>query len=183
MTVSTCTYVLAAICVSLASSVLLGVVSVAEPQNGGSQDEMSAATARKEIGAMYERWGRARVTFDEETIEAMLDDEFYVLLDDRRISWEEFVKMALRKMPDRKLIRFDADVLTVQRAEDGWTVVITEKLEVEFTDAEGKTQNAYSFWVTRDGCHKEGEKWMVTYSEAIGYENWRTGEQPPFKDW
>ena len=178
MTMFTRTYVLTAVYVALASSMLLGVVSAV-----GLQDEMSVATAREEIGAMYERWGRARVSFDQETVEAMLDDAFYVLLDDRRISREEFVNMVLRKIPDRQLIRFDADVLTVQRAEDGWTVVITEKLEVELTDDEGTTHKRYSFWVTRDGCRKEGDKWMVTYSEAIGYENWRTGKRPPFKDW
>ncbi len=178
MTVSTCTYVLTAVCVVLASSMLLGVVSAVGPP-----DEMSAATARAEIEAMYKRWGRARVSLDEETIEAMLDDAFYVLIDDRRISREEFVKMVLRKIPTRQLTRFDTDVLTVQRAADGWTVVITEKLEVEVTDAEGKTHTRYSFWVTRDGCRKEGDTWMGTYSEAIGYENWRTGKPPPIKDW
>ncbi len=178
MTVSTRTYVLTAVCVALASSMLLGVVSAV-----GSPDEMSAATARQEIEAMYKRWDRARVSLDEKTIEAMLDDAFYVLIDERRIAREEFVNMILRTIPNRQLTRFDTHVLTVQRAADGWTVVLTEKLEVEFTDAEGQTHKRYSFWVTRDGCRKEGDTWMATYSEAIGYENWRTGKPPPFKDW
>jgi len=73
--------------------------------------------------------------------------------------------------------------LTLQEDGDDWTVVISEKLEVDFVDEHGKAQKGYSFWITRDGCRKTGDRWQVTYSEAIGYEKWRPGTRPPFRDW
>jgi hypothetical protein len=166
-----------AVCIALTASVL----AVVPPT--GTQDKLTTRAAREAIVALYAQWGRARVSFDEETIETILDPNFYVLLDGRRISREEFVTMILRKSPDRQLTRFDVDVLTVQQADDGWTAVISEKLEIAITDDDGSIQKAYSFWVTRDGFRRKGDRWFVSFSEAIGYENWRRGERPPFKDW
>ena len=119
----------------------------------------------------------------EETFEAMLDAAFYVVVDERRYSRDEFMTMILRKDSDRKLTRFDVNVLTVRKAEDGWTAVITEKIEVERTAEDGTVEKAYSLWVTRDGFRQDGDQWIVTYSEAIGYENWFAGTKPPFEDW
>ncbi len=82
-----------------------------------------------------------------------------------------------------KLTRFDTEILTVQPAGDGWTVVITEKLEFELQSAEGEPRKACSFWVTRDGCRQEGDRWLVTKSEAIGVVSWTPGTKPPFTDW
>lgn len=177
MITSTLTTLVSAAFVVLATSMLGVVPAVEQPE------EMSKQTAREEIGAMYEKWGQARISQDEKSIESMLAPAFYVILDDEKISREDFITMVLRKNPNFKITRFDAEVLTVQIAEEGWTVVITEKLEVEVTDADGNTQKAHSYWVTRDGCRKEGDKWIVTYSEAIGYERWPLGEKPPVKDW
>ena len=177
MTTSTLTVLMPAVCVALAASVLAVV-----PPNG-AQDKLTAGAAREEIVALYAQWGRARVSFDEEAIERMLDPEFYVLLDGRRISREEFVTMILRKSPDRQLTRFDVDVLTVQQDGDGWTAVISEKIEIAITAADGSIQKAYSFWVTRDGFRRKADRWVITSSEAIGYENWRGGQSPPFRNW
>ena len=85
MTTSLLNFLMPAACVALAASVLAVV-----PPNG-AQDKLTAGAAREEIVALYAKWGRARVSFDEEAIERMLDPEFYVLLDGRRISREEFV--------------------------------------------------------------------------------------------
>lgn len=120
---------------------------------------------------------------DEEAIESMLDPAFYVVVDERKYSRDEFLTMILQKRPNRTLTRFDAEVMTVRKVDDGWTVVITEKIEVEITSDDGTKQKAYSFWVTRDGFRKEGDQWIVTYSEAIGYENWLPGSKPPFENW
>ncbi len=121
MTISMLNSLMPVVFVALAASVL-----AVEPPTG-TQDKLTAGAAREEIVALYAQWGRARVSFDEKTIETILDPEFYVLLDGRRISREEFVMMILRKSPDRQLTRFDVDVLTVQQADDGWTAVIQRK--------------------------------------------------------
>jgi len=148
-----------------------------------SEDEMNSETARKEIGEMYKNWGKARVTLNEEIIEAILAPEFYVLLDGEKISRQQFISMILQKRPNVQITRFDSDILTVQKADDEWTVVITEKVEVEFTNDDGSKKKSYSYWVTRDGCVKQGGKWIVNYSEAIGYERWKPGNKPPLMDW
>ena len=41
----------------------------------------------------------------------------------------------------------------------------------------------YALWITKDGWKKIGDKWIITFSEAIGRENWWEGIKPPFKDW
>ena len=82
------------------------------------------------------------------------------------------------QMSGFKLLRFDATVLTVQRTQDGWVAIIHEKIERE--TPHGKE---YSLWITKDGWRKEGDKWVITFSEAAGWENWRDGEKPPFQDW
>ena len=123
------------------------------------------------------------MSVDKETIEKTLAPDFYVLLDGRKISREQFVSDITRDRSDSRLTRFDVEVLTVQPAEDGWTVVITEKIEVELAGVEEGPSKLNSLWITRDGWRKEDGQWLVTYSEAIGYENWMPGTKPPFEDW
>ena len=145
--------------------------------------ELTPTTARTAIGTMYGAWGRARVEMDKEKMESILAPEFYVLLDGRKISREKFISDISQERVGVRLTRFDTDILTVQSTEKGWTVVITEKLEFEVSRSGGEIQKACSFWVTRDGWRKEGDKWLVTFSEAIGHENWKPGTLPPLKDW
>ncbi len=71
-------------------------------------------------------------------------------------------------------------MLTVEPSADGWVAVIEEKLEYERADGKGK---AYSLWITRDGWKKVDNRWVVTFSEAVGSESWRDGAKPPFRDW
>ena len=137
------------------------------------------AEARAGVGAMYAEWGRARVAFDKDTVERILAPEFYVLLDGEKISRDRFVAMVTEKGKGR-LTRFDVEILTVQPTKDAWTVVLAEKVEYEIPGREGKV---YSYWVTRDGCRKKDEQWLVTYSEATGYETWRSGSKPPIEGW
>jgi len=141
------------------------------------------ATVRAELEEVYETWGRARIAVDKETIEKMLPPDFYVLLEGRKISREQFVTDITRERSDSRLTRFDVEVLTVQPAKDGWTAVIAEKIEVELAGIEEGPTKLNSLWITRDGCRKEDGEWLVTYSEAIGFENWMPGTKPPFEDW
>jgi len=143
----------------------------------------SVDSARTSITEMYTRWGEARVKYDHEAMETIVAPEFYVLLNDQEITREAFLDRVSESRPGSRLTRFDVDVLTVQLAEQGYTAVIAEKLEFEITDMEGDKQTLCSFWITRDGVRLEGEKWLVTSSEAIGFENWTPGAKPPVKNW
>ena len=139
-------------------------------------------TVREEIVAMFDAWAEARVAFDRETMEAILAPDAYVLVDDRKISREEFLGMISQPRAGSRLVRFDVEVLTLQQTSEGWTAVVAEKVEYRATGPDGESQTAYGFWVTRDDCREDQGKWRVTKSEAIGRQSWR-GTQPPFLDW
>jgi hypothetical protein len=108
----------------------------------------------------------------------MLASDFYVQLQGRKLTRQEFIDAISVQRPGVKLTRFDASVLTVQPSADGWVAVIHEKLE--FDSPKGKV---YSLWITRDGWKKENDQWVITFSEAIGSEQWSAGEKPPFPNW
>jgi len=145
--------------------------------------EISLEDVRAAINAIYAKWGRGRVEYDRSTLDSILTTDFYVLLDGKRLLRAEFLDLVLRKAPDRSLTRFDVDVLTIQRTEDGWTAVIGEKIEVSSSGADGRTERRSSYWVTRDGFRLDGDKWLISFSEAIGYENWADGVEPPVVGW
>jgi hypothetical protein len=167
--------------ITLAAYFLCGSpIALVAAQAPDSQDRTST---RAQIEAMYEEWGRARVQVDRQTIEKILHQEFFVLLDGEEMTRAEFIDEVTRDNRRAALVRFDAQVMTLQENDKDWTVVISEKLEYDVIDADGVTQKIYSFWVTRDGCRKTASQWQVTYSEAIGYETWRSGTKPPFSDW
>ncbi|UCC32580.1 MAG: nuclear transport factor 2 family protein, partial [Phycisphaerales bacterium] len=139
------------------------------------QGELTPAAARAAIDAMYKKWGRARVELDRETMDSILAPDFYVLLYGQRLSREKFLSDISQERSGFRLSRFDTDILTVRKTEKDWTVVISEKLEVTILGSDGEKQKACSLWVTRDGWRKERGKWLVTFSEAIGHENWEPG--------
>ncbi len=171
----------AALCLSpflLAASVL-AVNQLETPK----QDELTPAAARAAIDATYTKWGRARVELDKETLDSIMAPDFYVSLYGRKLSREKFLSDISQERPGSRLTRFDTDILTVRKTEKDRTVVISEKLEITMVGSDGETHKAYSFWVTRDGWRKDGEKWLVTFSEAIGHENWKPGTKPPIRDW
>ena len=147
------------------------------------EGQVTAAAARAAITEQYEAWGRARVELDRQTLDSILAPDFHVLLYGRKVSREQFLNDISRERLGARLTRFDADILTVQQAEAGWTVVIREKLEITMMGSGGKPHKACSLWVTRDGWRQTGDKWVVTYSEAIGHENWTPGTKPPISDW
>ena len=161
-------------------AIMTMLFSAAAGSAPGDQDSprVTAAEARKIIADGNRRWGKARVEFDRETYEEMLAPDFYVLLRGRKLTREEFINVISTRRPETTLVRFDASVLTVTSKEDGWVAVIHEKLE--FETSAGKI---YSLWITRDGWKKVGDRWLITFSEAIGSEAWRGGEKPPFPHW
>jgi len=158
-------------------------VLVAEQPQAPEEKKITLADARAAISATYEKWGRARVGLDKKMMDSILAPDFYVLLYGQKISREKFISDISQEQPNTRLSRFDTEILTVQKTEKDWTVVIAEKLEITMTGATGETRKAYSYWVTRDGWRKEGDKWLVTFSEAIGHENWTPGTTPPIKGW
>lgn len=146
-------------------------------------DGLTPETAREKIVESNRLWGKARVNYDRAHMEASLSADFYVLIGDRKMTRQEFIDQCSTPQPNAKLVRFDVDVLTVQRKrEGGWVAVISEKLEFERTGPDGKTSKVYSLWITRDSYRDEGGKWLCTSSEASGFENWQ-GKKPPFPNW
>ncbi len=143
----------------------------------------TAAEARKIIAEGNVAWGKARVALDKEAFERMLAPDFYVQLFDRRLTRQQFLERISSFPPGSRLTRFDASVITVQPKDDGWVAVIHEKLEAEHAGPDGKVSKSYSLWITRDGWKKLGDRWVITFSEAIGTESWREGATPPFLDW
>jgi hypothetical protein len=131
----------------------LPALSPLEARTGPAQskDELTLAAARTAIGEMYDAWGRARVELDKATLDSILAPDFYVLLEGRKISREKFLGDISSARTGYRLTRFDADILTVQRTEKGWTVVVNEKCELKIPAAGGVRAKVCSFRVARDG--------------------------------
>jgi len=140
---------------------------------------LTAAEARKFIADGNREWGRARVALDEKTFEKMLAPGFYIQQPGRRLTRQEFIDGISVDRPNEKLTRYDTTVLTVQPTADGWVAIIQEKVEIE---APGKNKG-YSLRIIRAGWKQEDNRWMITYMEIIGHENWIGGAKPPFPDW
>jgi hypothetical protein len=155
------------------------IIAVAKPlSRGQDSSSLTAAEVRKIIADGNRQWGKARVEYDKKTFEKMLAADFYVQLPGRRLTRQEFIEGISIQRQGFELTRFDATVLTVQPSADGWVAVIHEKLEID--SPKGKI---YSLWITRDGWKKLDNHWVITFSEAIGSEQWSRGEKPPFPDW
>jgi hypothetical protein len=157
-------------------------IAASFPSIAAEAPSLTPAEARRIIADGNRHWGRARVALDRAAFERTLAPDFFVQLPDRKITRQQFLDMISSNPPGGKLVRFDASVLTVEPSPSsvGWVAVIQEKLEYEQADGKGKV---YSLWITRDGWKKSGERWVVTFSEAIGHESWRDGAKPPFRDW
>ncbi len=147
----------------------------------GSQDapKLSPAEARKIIADGNVEWGKARVALDKPTFERMLAPDFYVQLQDRKLTRAEFIDGISSNPPGLKLIRFDASVLTVRPEKDGtWVALIYEKLEFERAG-----EKIYTLWITRDGWKQMDGQWRILFSEEMGSEWWGRGAKPPFPNW
>lgn len=158
--------------------VFLGVsLSALILQQISAQDRgnLTAADARKIIADGNREWSRARLALDKKTFEAMLALDFYIQQPGRRLGRQEYIDSISVDRPGVKLTRFDATVLTVQRTEGGWVAIIQEKLEF--------ANKGYSLRIIRSGWKQEDNRWVITFIEFIGHENWTGGATPPFPDW
>ena len=131
--------------VGLVTIFLLIITAASHLSYGQDSSSFTAAEARKVIAEGNRRWGKARVEYDKKTYEEMLSPDFYVLIQGRKLTRQEFIDAISVQRPGIKLTRFDATVLTVQQSEGIWVAVIQEKLEMDSSD--GKV---YSLWITRD---------------------------------
>ena len=173
---------------SIRSSFLLGTLLICVPlsmayvsfQKPAGSDDVAAA--RQKIIDLNKMWGKARVAFDVPTFEKTLSPDFYVEIDGKRQTRQEFIDEISRKQDNVKFLRFDVDVLTVMKNADHWDAVIGEKLEAEFTTKDGKQHHGYSYWVTRDGWKPGDDTWTALYSIAIGHQNW-LDKKPPVVGW
>ena len=165
-------------------SLLLILAASTGSATSNNSIEQTPATARKAIESLYQSWSKARVAMDRGRLESMLGSEFRVVIGDETLDTAQFLDEVTAGGDGAKLDRFDVRVLSVQRDGDAWVAVIEEKVEFVLKSRdESPPKKTYSLWVTRDGFRQEGGKWLFTYSEAIGWETWRGGEEPPFEDW
>ena len=110
---------------------------VANQLEAPKQDELTVAAARAAINETFDRWGRARVERDKETMDAMLSPDFYVLLYGRKLSREQFINDISQDRSNSRITRFETDILTVKKNEKDWTVVVSEKVEVAILGSSG----------------------------------------------
>ena len=109
----------------------------------------------------------------------MLAPGFTIQQPGRKLTRQEFIDGISVDRPDGKLTRYNTTVLTVQSTADGWVAIIQEKVEIESPGG----NKGYSLRVTRAGWKQEDNRWLITYAETIGHENWTGGAKPPFLDW
>jgi ketosteroid isomerase-like protein len=160
----------------LATMLLAVIVTVAA--GAQSAPAVNSIEARKAIEAGYTEWAKARVALDMNTIERMLAPDFYFQTPDRKRTRQEFID----SMHYLKIARFDASVLTVEPRGNDWSVVISEKGEVETKDDRGKTSKVYIMLVARDGWRKLNDnQWTLLSSEPLGQQRWQ--ESPPIANW
>jgi len=169
--------------VLLLASLMSAPASPARDQTSSAAPQSAAASAREKLAELYAIWGRARVEVDRPTLEELLASDFQLILGGKQSSRAEFLDM-VTKPGGLKLLRFDVDILTMQRTGNTWTAVIAEKLEWERTGPAGETSRISDLWVTRDVCSDDGSgTWQFHSSEAIGNENWPPGVKPPVRTW
>lgn len=178
-TLRTISAVLLLLLFGAAAGPALRLPSATAPQEG----EPSVADARQAIAAAYLTWDRARVERDQDVFQRFLRADFVLLLGGREHSRDEFLGMISREQPGWKLTRFESEVLTVERIADGWSVMITEKLEAEVTGVIGPPESQCSLWVTRDQWHLEDSAWSLRSSETVGHEYFPLGQVPPIEGW
>ncbi|OGD23605.1 MAG: hypothetical protein A2Y69_12460 [Candidatus Aminicenantes bacterium RBG_13_59_9] len=146
-----------------------------------AQDRSTLTTdeARKIIANGYLDWGRARLALDRETFERMLAPGFTIQQPGRKLARQEFIDGISVARPNEKLTRYDITVLTVQTTSDSWVAIAQEKVEIESPGG----NKGFSLKIIRAGWKQIDNRWMITYAETIGHENWTGGAKPPFQDW
>lgn len=154
----------------------------AAPRPTGTFDD---ATVRAQLTAVNKAWGAVRLSFDSAAADRMLAPDFYVLLNGRRVSRQEFIGMVTQRQPGVRLARFDNPILSIVKDPDKeeFTAAVMEKIEYERPREDGSAvDRMYSLWITRDTYRRVGSAWQIVSSEGISSQNW-LGQKPPFVDW
>src|SRR5919108_353421 len=163
----------------LASTLLGLIVTAAAGARAQNAPAVTPAEARTAIQAGYDRWVKARVTLDTNTIERMLGQDFTFQLPDRKLTRQEFVDRVRSNRPRR----FAETVLTVEPRDNDWSVFIVGKVEIETKDQEGKPSREYRVLVARDGWRKLNDnQWILLSSEVLSQQRWKD-ERPPIAGW
>lgn len=154
---------------------------------GSSRATAHVAEVRDELAGVQEEWDAARTSFDTAAFERMLAPDFWVEIGPSKLTRSQFIEQISQRRPGSRLARFDSRILTLSREQGAepavWAAVVQEKLEVESQVPHGEPQKSYSLWVTKDRFRKDGERWVVLSSQAVGWESWVGGQMPPFDDW
>lgn len=168
------------------SALMVLVVTIPGVLAGQDAPTVSREEARKAIQDGNITWGRARVAIDKDTFEKMLAPapDFYIqLAPGKRLNRQQFLDRISTLPPGVKLTRFDASVLTVEPNGADWVALIFEKLEIERTGSDGRTEKEYVVSITRDGWRKvSNDRWQVLFSEQVSQEHWK-GVPPPVANW
>ena len=144
------------------------------------------ATIRPELTAVNRAWSAVRLGYDSAGAERSLTPDFYVLLNGRRGTRQEFIAMVSGRQPGVRLVRFDNPILSITKdaTKDEYVAAVLEKIEFERPRADGSgSDKMYSLWITRDGYRRVGSTWQIMFSEAISSQNWSGAKVPPFPDW
>ena len=158
-------------------------VAIALAASMQAAQSLERAAVRSELEQVYKKWGEARISIDKSVIENTLQHDFYVVLPDGKHTRQEFIDQVTKLREGVRVTRFDSRIITLNKADADWTAVITEKFEADIAPKNAKPFHVYSFWVTKDGWHKDADgAWRAKFSEAIGNEGWRD-TKPPFGDW
>lgn len=138
---------------------------------------------RDELLGVNAAWDEARRSFDVAAFERMLAPDFHVQMGNERLTRAQFIAEISTRRPGVELTRFDTRLLTLAPEDGHWVAVVEEKLEATLRGPDGTPRTSYSLWITRDRFRKQETGWVTLSSEAIGWETWSGGEQPPFDDW
>lgn len=143
------------------------------------------ATIRAQLTAVNKAWSAVRLTFDSAAADRMLTPDFFVLMNGRRVSRQEFIGMVSQRQPGVKLARFDNPILSITKDadKDEYTAAVMEKIEYERPREDGSgVDRMYSLWITRDTYRRVGSGFQIVSSEAISSQNW-LGQKPSIADW
>lgn len=159
--------------------ITLLIVTAALMQSSAADER---AAVRAELAEVYKHWDKARIAIDTGTLESTLGPDFFVVLQDGKHSRQEFLNMITHPQANVDHLRFESRILTLNRQDDDWITIITEKTEVVVRPSDKIQFRGFSLWVTRDRWHKAPDgSWRAKSSEWIGNESWR--DNPPFPDW
>ncbi len=149
---------------------------------GQSTSAVDKVAVRAELTEVYRHWDKARIAVNNQVLTDTLGPDFFVVLEDGKHTRQEFLTMITAPQPNVDHLRFESHILTVNRKDDDWVIVVSEKVEVRVKPAGKDPFLGYSLWITRDCWHKSSDgAWKAKSSEWIGNES--SKDKAQFQDW